>query len=159
MTGLDVERPLRVRRIVANIEAPDPAAAQMFYGEVFGLSCLMDFGWITTFGHAGAQTVQVSFANEGGSGTAVPGLTIEVDDLDEAQRRCENAGFPIVYGPVLEPWGIRRFFVRDPFGTLVNIAVHERASAPDLDPDAESRHLAGTTPTYDSSASRRAIPV
>lgn len=154
MTEYDVERPLRVKRIVANIEVQDPAAAQAFYGDVFGLSCVMDFGWITTFGHAGDQTVQVSFANEGGSGTVVPGLTIEVDDLGEAQRRCETARFPIVYGPVLEPWGIRRFFVRDPFGTLVNITVHEPPSAPDLDADSASRvgsevHTVPASPALD----------
>ena len=158
MTEYDGDRPLRVKRIVANIEAQDPAAAHMFYGEVFGLSCLMDSGWITTLGHAGGQTVQVSFAREGGSGTAVPSLTIEVNDLGEAQRRCENAGFPIVYGPVLEPWGIRRFFVRDPFGTLVNIPVHEPPTTPDLDADSASRNRSRATPMYDESESRREIP-
>ncbi len=34
------------------------------------------------------------------------------------------AGFPIEYGPVDEPWGVRRFYVRDPFGKLVNILAH-----------------------------------
>ncbi len=26
------------------------------------------------------------------------------------------AGFAIEYGPTDEPWGVRRFYVRDPFG-------------------------------------------
>jgi lactoylglutathione lyase len=30
----------------------------------------------------------------------------------------------VEYGPVDEPWGVRRFFVRDPAGTLVNILMH-----------------------------------
>jgi hypothetical protein len=29
------------------------------------------------------------------------------------------------YGPVREPWQVRRFYVRDPLGRLVNILVHE----------------------------------
>ena len=32
--------------------------------------------------------------------------------------------FPIEYGPAREPWGVRRFYVRDPFGRLVNILAH-----------------------------------
>ena len=35
-----------------------------------------------------------------------------------------GGGFPIEYGPVDEPWGVRRFFVRDPFGRLINILKH-----------------------------------
>ena len=60
----------------------------------------------------------------GGSGTPVPDLSIEVDDVDEALRRMRDAGFPIEYGPVDEPWEVRRFYVRDPFGKLVNILAH-----------------------------------
>jgi hypothetical protein len=31
------------------------------------------------------------------------------------------AGFPIEYRPVDGPWGVRHFYVRGPFGKLVNI--------------------------------------
>jgi hypothetical protein len=54
----------------------------------------------------------------------VPDLSIEVDDLDTAFNRFEQSSFAIEYGPVVEPWGVRRFFVRDPFGRLVNILSH-----------------------------------
>ena len=112
-------------RIVPDIQASDPTAAEAFYGGVLGLSCLMDQGWVTTYGNPGDKAVQITFATGGGSGAPTPGLTIEVDNLHEAEQRCRRAGIPIVYGPILEPWGIRRFFVHDPFGTLINIAVHE----------------------------------
>ncbi len=84
----------------------------------------MDLGWIRTYGLHSEMTIQVSFAAEGGSGTPVPDLSIEVDDVDEAHRRMRDAGFSVEYGPVDEPWGVRRFFVRDPFGKLVNILAH-----------------------------------
>jgi uncharacterized glyoxalase superfamily protein PhnB len=71
------------------------------------------------------MTVQVSFASEGGSGTPVPALSIEVDDNGTALARVNNAGIPIEYGRESEPWGIRRFFVCDPFGKLINILQHE----------------------------------
>ncbi|MCY1367608.1 hypothetical protein D9M69_545510 [compost metagenome] len=70
------------------------------------------------------MSVQVSFASEGGSGTPVPDLSIEVDDVDTALARMRAAGFSIEYGPVDEPWGVRRFYVRDPFGKLVNVLAH-----------------------------------
>ncbi len=70
------------------------------------------------------MTVQVGFGTEGGSGTPVPDLSIEVDNLDEALTRFKKAGIPIEYGPASEPWGVRRFYVRDPFGRLVNILQH-----------------------------------
>jgi uncharacterized glyoxalase superfamily protein PhnB len=54
----------------------------------------------------------------------VPELSIEVDDLDMALRKLTERGFAIEYGPVVEPWGVRRFFVRDPFGRLVNVLSH-----------------------------------
>jgi len=115
---------LKVRRIVANIATSDIEAADAFYGKVLGLEPLMDHGWISTYGSEQQMTVQISFASEGGSGTPVPDLSIEVDDLETILDRVKNAGIPIEYGPAIEPWGVRRFFVRDPFGKLVNILAH-----------------------------------
>lgn len=116
---------MKVRRIVANIETPDPAAAKSFYGDILGLDVLMDHGWIVTLGSDELMQTQVSFAKEGGGGTPVPALSVEVDDVDEAFTMMTAAGFEVTYGPTDEPWGVRRFYVRDPFGTLVNIVSHK----------------------------------
>lgn len=115
---------MKVKRIVADIHAPDVVAAKRFYHDVLGLDLLMDHGWIATYGSREQMSVQISFASQGGSGTPTPDLSIEVDDLDAALERMRDAGFPIEYGPADEPWGVRRFYVRDPFGRLVNILMH-----------------------------------
>ncbi|USG63179.1 VOC family protein [Sneathiella marina] len=115
---------MTVTRIVSNIKAVDPAAAKAFYGNIFGLEQLMDMGWITTFGSPTPAPVQISIASEGGSGTPVPDLSIEVDNLDEILQRLQAAGIPLDYGPENEPWGVRRFYVRDPFGKLLNVLTH-----------------------------------
>jgi len=115
---------MTVRRIVANIATGDIGAARRFYGDVLGLGVLMDHGWIATYGSNETMTVQLSFMGEGGSGTPVPDLSIEVDDMDAALSGMKAAGFPVEYGPADEPWGVRRFYVRDPFGRLVNILQH-----------------------------------
>jgi catechol 2,3-dioxygenase-like lactoylglutathione lyase family enzyme len=116
---------MKVLRIVANLESADVSVAHAFYHHVLGLELIMDHGWLRTYGSSAKQTVQVSVAAEGGSGTAIPDLSIEVDDLDEALERVRGAHIPIEYGPATEPWGVRRFFVRDPLGKLVNILQHE----------------------------------
>jgi catechol 2,3-dioxygenase-like lactoylglutathione lyase family enzyme len=115
---------MKVLRIVPNVATSEPAEAVRFYRDVLGLDVLMDMGWITTYGSAERMTVQMSFMAEGGSGTPVPDISIEVDDLDEALRRVRAGGFAPEYGPADEPWGVRRFYVRDPFGRLVNILSH-----------------------------------
>lgn len=116
---------MKVKRIVSNVASADIEKATAFYKDILGLKVLMDLGWIRTYGSNAKMTIQVSVMSEGGSGTAVPEMSIEVDDLDDALTRVREAGIAIEYGPASEPWGVRRFFVRDPFGKLINILQHE----------------------------------
>ena len=115
---------MQVKRIMAIIAAEDVAAAERFYQDILGLDVLMDHGLWLTYGSSQKMSVQVSIASEGGSGTPVPDLSIEVDDLDTALQRMKKAKVAIEYGPASEPWGVRRFYVRDPFGRLINILMH-----------------------------------
>ncbi len=115
---------MTVKRIVANIAAPNIEQAQAFYRDLLGMDVVMDHGWIRTYATGQHTTPQLSIATEGGSGTPVPDLSIEVDNLDEVHAKAVQAGFSIEYGIAEEPWGVRRFFVRDPFGRLVNILCH-----------------------------------
>ncbi|THF76685.1 VOC family protein [Cohnella fermenti] len=115
---------MRVKRIVANIHTPNVAAAKSFYRDMLELDLLMDHGWIETYGVPGEANAQISFASQGGSNTPVPDLSIEVDDVGAVFERIRDAGYAIEYGPADEPWGVRRFYVRDPFGKLINILEH-----------------------------------
>lgn len=115
---------MTVRRIVTNVGTDRIEAARTFYGDVLGMSVAMDLGWIVTFATDVQASPQISFAVDGGAGTPVPDISIEVDNLDEVYQRVVRAGFAIEYGPVMEPWGVWRFYVRDPFGRLVNILAH-----------------------------------
>ncbi len=115
---------MKIRRIVANLPVADADKARAFYRDLLGLELAMDHGWIQTYIADAKMTPQLSVAAEGGAGTPVPALSIEVDDLDEALQRMRGAGVAIEYGPAEEPWGVRRFHVRDPFGHLLNILQH-----------------------------------
>lgn len=114
-----------VKRIVANIKAEDLSKADVFYHDILGLEILMDHGWIKTFGNDEEAKVQISFATQGGNNTEVPDLSIEVDNVDEMYEKMNNSGFEITYKLIDEDWGVRRFFVKDPFGKLVNILSHQ----------------------------------
>ena len=115
---------MTVLRIIPNLLAPDPASARLFYNELLGLDIVMDHGWILTFASEAATVPQISVASEGGSGAIVPDLSIEVDDVDALYLRATSMGFGILYDLTDEPWGVRRFYVRDPFGKIVNILSH-----------------------------------
>src|SRR5918996_3132721 len=102
--GDDLDRVFRmggdrmtVRRIVANLAAADPARARAFYEELLDLKVVMDHGWILTLASEASQTPQLSVASEGGSGTPVPDLSIEVDDVDRIYRRARTMQLEIVY--------------------------------------------------------------
>ncbi|MEO0802804.1 MAG: VOC family protein [Cyanobacteria bacterium J06642_2] len=116
---------MKVKRIVCNIAATNPSEAEAFYDRVFGLKVVMDQGWVRTYSSGEAMLAQVTIASQGGAGTSVPDLSIEVDDLTVALARVEAENIPVEYGPVSEPWGVRRFYVRDPFGKLINVLQHE----------------------------------
>jgi hypothetical protein len=94
---------LKVTRIVRNIESQDLAQAQRFYGDILGLDLMMDLGWIRTYGSKEMMAVQISLLSEGGSGTPVPELSIEVDDIEEAflRMRAANVASP----PSAGRWG------------------------------------------------------
>lgn len=115
---------MAVKRIVANIRAGNTEEAERFYSDILDLKLAMDRGWIMTWATDNTMVPQVSIAREGGAGTAVPDLSIEVDNLDEVYQRVVAARLPVDYALTEEAWGVRRFYVRDPFGRLINILSH-----------------------------------
>lgn len=120
---------MAVLRIVADLSRPDSASLAAFYQRLLGLETVMEFGWITTLASSEKAGVLLSLASGGGSGTAVPHLSIEVDNLDEVYQRALDMVVSVEYGPVLEPWGVRRFYLLDPSNNLFNILTHADAAA------------------------------
>ena len=115
---------MTVRRIVANIAADSVSEIQAFYSDLFELDVLMDLGWIVTLGSGQAATTQISILSEGGSDAPVPDLSIEVDDVDAVYTRARELGCKVVHELRDEPWGVRRFFIEDPAGKLLNVLSH-----------------------------------
>jgi uncharacterized glyoxalase superfamily protein PhnB len=58
-------------------------------------------------------------------------VTVEVDDVDKVHAAAVERDCQIVHPLTDEPWGVRRFFVVDPNGLVLNIMSHrERRAAP-----------------------------
>jgi predicted enzyme related to lactoylglutathione lyase len=112
---------MAVTRIVANLIAQNPIALAKFYQKVFELDLPFDMGWIAFLSKDASQKIELHTASEGGSDTELPVISIGVDDLDATETAVRAAGAEVVYGPVTESWGLRRFFFRDPDGNLVNV--------------------------------------
>ena len=55
---------------------------------------------------------------------AAPGISVEVDDVDAVHARAIEQGLDIVYALCDEEWGVRRFMLREPSGTVVNVLSH-----------------------------------
>ena len=115
---------MTVKRIVVDIATNDVSSVREFYEALFGLSPVMDQGWIATLASGETANVQISIASEGGSGAPVPDMSIEVADVDATYARAQKMGVKIIYDITDEPWGVRRFFVRDPAGKVLNILAH-----------------------------------
>ena len=119
---------MTVRRIVPLIGAGDPADGRSFYCDVLGLEVAMDMGWIVTFASPDNPTAQVSLMRRGGGSEVQPDISIEVGDVDACHARAVSKGFTILYPLTDEPWGVRRFFVKEPNGKVINVLSHQKSA-------------------------------
>lgn len=115
---------MTVKRIVPDLHAGDPAAGRDFFTEVLGLEVAMDLGWIVTYAAPGQSTAQLSVMSGDATAAVMPDVSVEVDDVDAAHAAAVGAGHEIVHPLTDEPWGVRRFFVREPGGAVLNVLGH-----------------------------------
>jgi len=115
---------MAILKIVPNIAVSSTHDLRAFYVDLFDLDVAMDMGWIVTLATGETAPVQLSIATQGGSDTPVPDMSIEVDDVDTVYARALELGHPITYALTDEPWGVRRFYVKDPAGKVLNVLSH-----------------------------------
>lgn len=84
----------------------------------------MDHGWIITYAAPENAAAQISVMSEDASAALKPDVSVEVDDVDAAHAAAKRLGYEIVHALTDEPWGVRRFFVREPSGKIVNVLSH-----------------------------------
>ena len=118
-----------VRRIVPDFPASDVAASRELYVDVLGLDVVMDLGWIVTYAAPGNGAVQLSVMAVEAGGGVQPDVSIEVDDVDAVHAAAVARGYEIVRPLRDEEWGVRRFFLRDASGKVLNIVSHSADGA------------------------------
>jgi predicted enzyme related to lactoylglutathione lyase len=117
---------MSVRRIVPDLRSKQLDTSRQFYVDVLGLEVAMDMGFIVTLVSPTNPTAQVSLMRDDESSAILPQMTVEVADVDDVHARAVSRGFKVVYPLTNEPWGVRRFFVTDPNGTIINVMCHEK---------------------------------
>jgi catechol 2,3-dioxygenase-like lactoylglutathione lyase family enzyme len=100
-----------IQRTVPNIMSDCPHQSREFYVDVLGM-------------------VQLSVVQHDASIEPQPSVSIEVDDVDAVHAKVIGQGLTIVYPLTDEPWGVRRFFVLDPNGAVINILSHVTPALP-----------------------------
>ncbi|MEW1698463.1 VOC family protein [Streptomyces sp. NPDC093249] len=114
---------MTVRRAVPNLRTASPERTGGFYG-LLGFEEVMDHGWIRTLASPSSPTAQISLMTRDLTAPVVPDLSVEVADVDAVYETVLAAGAEIVHPLTDEEWGVRRFFVRDPDGRVVNVLSH-----------------------------------
>jgi catechol 2,3-dioxygenase-like lactoylglutathione lyase family enzyme len=115
---------MSVRRIVPDIRSSELDASRRFYEEVIGLQVAMDLGFVMTLVSPSNPTAQLTLMRGDDQNALLPHISVEVADVNEVHARAVSRGLPIVYPLTDESWGVRRFFVTDPSGTIVNVLSH-----------------------------------
>ncbi|MBF6195483.1 VOC family protein [Nocardia sp. CDC186] len=113
---------MTIRRATPDIRTTDLAASRDFY-RLLGFQEAMDLGWVMTMASPSNPTAQVLLVGPDAE-QLQPDMSVEVDDVDAVHAAVTAAGAEVVYPLRDEPWGVRRFFVRDPSGTVVNVVSH-----------------------------------
>jgi predicted enzyme related to lactoylglutathione lyase len=115
---------MAVKRIKPNVRSDRFDESRVFYRDVVGLQEQDGLDWILFFG-TDRREVQLSVMSLDIKAGVHPDISIEVDDVDVVFERAVQAGADIVYPLTDEDWGLRRFFVRDPNGTVINVTQHQ----------------------------------
>lgn len=115
---------MSIRRIVPDIASGQMEESRKFYADFLGLDLAMDMGWIMTFASPSNPTAQITLMQAAPSAVPQPNVSIEVEDVDAVHAKAVGLGLRVVYPLTDEPWGVRRFFVTDPNGTVVNVMSH-----------------------------------
>jgi len=115
---------MRVVDIIADLPVTDIEAAREFYAGYLGLSVEeFNLGWVARFTSPDTGA-HLQVVTRDAAAPENPIISVRVDDVDAAYREAQEQGREIVHPLTTETWGVRRFFVRAPDGTVLNIVQH-----------------------------------
>ena len=116
-----------IRRVVAYADGGAVAASRDFYTDVLGFEAAMEDPALTLVA-PDTPSAQVLVLPRG-TEDPPPRFGVDLGEpgaVDAAHTEAVRRGLRVVYPLTTEPWGVRRFFVEDPGGTVVNVLAHVR---------------------------------
>ena len=115
---------MRATRVIADLRVADLEAAKSFYTDYLGLrNEEFNLGWVARYTSPDTAAI-VQLVTRDASAPEDPAVSVFTDDVDGAYAEAQALGYEIVHPLTREPWGVRRFFVRAPDGTVINIVDH-----------------------------------
>lgn len=118
---------ISIKRIVPNIYSDDLEKSKAFYQGFLNMDIIMDQGWVITFASGKNPLAQVNILENQKKETLHNErifLSVEVSDVNKMHQKAKALQLEIVYPITDEPWGVRRFFVKDPNGATINLVAH-----------------------------------
>jgi catechol 2,3-dioxygenase-like lactoylglutathione lyase family enzyme len=113
---------MTAQRAVPNIKSDRAPETRDFFVDLLGFEVAMDLGWVMTVAAPTNPSAQVNII--GNDDPSAPGISVEVDDVDAVHAAAVERGLEIAYPLRDEEWGVRRFMLREPSGTIVNVLSH-----------------------------------
>jgi len=120
---------MKINRLLTNICSDDLSTSKNFYTKLFDLEVDYDSDW---FVHLTSKEKRLELGIIDRTHKLVPEayqkkptglyLTFVVDDADELYTTAINEGFETVEEPSDTFYGQRRFLVKDPDGTLLDVS-------------------------------------
>ena len=115
---------MRATRIIADLQVADVEAAKSFYTDYLGLRTEeFNMGWVARYTSPDTGAI-VQLVTRDAAAAEDPTVSVHTDDVDGAHAEAQERGYEIVHPLTTEPWGVRRFFVRAPDGSVINVVRH-----------------------------------
>jgi catechol 2,3-dioxygenase-like lactoylglutathione lyase family enzyme len=116
---------MRVTGVTANLRVADIDAARDFYTDYLGLNVEgFNLGWVAQYQSPDGKAL-VQLVTRDATSPVDSAISVRVgNDVDEAYAEAQRRGYEIVHPLTDEAWGLRRFLVRAPDGTVINIVSH-----------------------------------
>jgi len=124
-----------VNRVVPNISSARPRETADFFVSLLNFEIVMDAYSVITLASPASPLAQVNILSMEGEPPPArpveypaprpPQISFDVDDVDAVWAAAVERGLDIRYPITDEEWGVRRFFVAEPNGLVINIMSHQ----------------------------------